>query len=433
MDRVAKEGMVFTDAHSASSVCSPSRYALLTGRYPWRTRLQKSICYVNEGPLITADRLTLPKLLFGEGYHTAMVGKWHLGCNYVGEYKKGELPKSGPIANGRKILYGPFSKGFQYYYGAYTNGLEVQIENDREVFRVEKLEDIMPLHTRKAVEYIEQRAKTKNARRVPFFLHYAMVAPHTPLVPSVKYKGSTGLGDYADFLAETDGAVTAVLDALDRTGLAGETIVIFTTDNGTPESSERKLRGQKSSAHLRGYKGDAWDGGHRVPTFIRWPGVIKPGSTSNALVCQTDFLATFAELAGIHLPDNAGEDSVSLLSVLKGAPSGLRDTLVSHSFYGRFAFRQGPWKLQFSPGSGGWSRPRDINAAKNGLSPIQLYNLKTDPGEKNNLHAKYPGVVWHMTRKFEQQIESGSSTPGKPQSNEAAVDIRKTHMDYPGK
>ena len=242
------------------------------------------------------------------------------------------------------------------------------------------------------------------------------------------------MGDYADFVAETDHSIGDVLAAIEQVGLEDETIVIVTSDNGSPGNFALPL--QKQYGHLangpfRGHKGDIWEGGHRVPCFIRWPGVVEPGRSSDALTSQTDFMSTFAEMAGIHLPDNAGEDSISFLPVLKGSESGLRTDLVSHSFDGRFAVRKGDWKLIFAPGSGAWGAPRDPQAAAKGMPPVQLYNMKTDPSETTNLQADYPSAVWHLTQVLEQHIDRGRSTPGQPQNNDVTVDYRSISKDYP--
>ena len=433
MDRVAAEGLTLTDMHSASAVCSPSRYALLTGRYSWRSRLQRSIVYPNMDYLIDPDRLTLPEMLNKQGYYSGIVGKWHLGTEYDRAVDE-DLP-AGPIGDGRHVAKGPLTQGFDYFYGAYTNGETIMIENDREVLNLPKLEDVLPLHTRKAVEFIQRRGGLKiYKRRVPFFLFFSMTSPHFPLVPSEEWKGRTGMGDYADFVAQTDHSIGDVLAAIEQVGLEDETIVIVTSDNGSPGNFALPL--QKQYGHLangpfRGHKGDIWEGGHRVPCFIRWPGVVEPGRSSDALTSQTDFMSTFAEMAGIHLPDHAGEDSISFLPVLKGSESGLRTDLVSHSFDGRFAVRKGDWKLIFAPGSGAWGAPRDPQAAAKGMPPVQLYNMKTDPSETTNLQADYPSAVWHLTQVLEQHIDQGRSTPGKPQNNDVTVDYRSISKDYP--
>ena len=231
MDRVAEEGLTLTDMHSASAVCSPSRYALLTGRYSWRSRLQRSIVYPNMDYLIDPDRLTLPEMLNKQGYYSGIVGKWHLGSEYDRAVDE-DLP-AGPIRDGRHVAKGPLTQGFDYFYGAYTNGETIMIENDREVLNLPKLEDVLPLHTRKAVEFIQRRGGLKiYKRRVPFFLFFSMTSPHFPLVPSEEWKGRTGMGDYADFVAETDHSIGDVLAAIEQVGLEDETIVIVTSDHG---------------------------------------------------------------------------------------------------------------------------------------------------------------------------------------------------------
>jgi arylsulfatase A-like enzyme len=433
MDRVAAEGLTLTDVHSASGVCSPSRYSLLTGRYCWRSSLQRSIAYPNMDYLIDPKRLTLPEMLNKQGYYSGAIGKWHLDSEY--EHAADEQWPAGPTDGGRRIAKGPLSHGFDYYYGTYTNGQDIMIENDREVFKVSKLEDVLPLHTRKAVEFIEKHGGTEiENRRVPLFLYFALISPHDPLVPTDEWKGKTGMGDYADFVAQSDHAVGELLAALSRVGIEDETIFIVTSDNGAPGIFAKPLKaryGHTSSGPFRGYKGDIWEGGHRVACFIKWPGVIDPGRTSDALVCQTDFFATFADMASIQCADATAEDSISFLHLLKGADSGLRTDLVSHSFNGRFAIRKGKWKLIFGAGSGAWTNPQDREAASKGMPPVQLYNLGTDPSETTNLQAKYPNVVWHLSTLLEEQIDRGRSTPGNEQSNDVAIDYRKISEDHP--
>lgn len=433
IDRVAAEGLTLTDMHSGSAVCSPSRYALLTGRYSWRSRLQRSIAYPNMDFLIDRHRQTLPEMLNKQGFYSGIVGKWHLGIEYQRAKKHNLAP--GPIENGRRVFKGPLTQGFDYYYGCYTNGQDIMIENDRDVFKVARLEDLLPLHTEKTVDFIRRRAGVKiENRRVPFFLYFALTSPHGPLVPSDDWKGKTGMGDYADFVAQTDDSVGQILAAIEQAGVESETIVIVTSDNGVPANYAKPLFNEyehTGSGPFRGYKGDIWEGGHRVPCFIKWPGVVQPGRRSDALVSQTDFFATFAEMAGIHCADQTAEDSVSFLHLLKGAATGTRTTLVSHSFNGRFSIRNHQWKLIFSPGSGGWSSPQDTKAAAKGLPPAQLYDLSTDPQEANNLQADYPSVVWQLTQLLEEQIDRGRSTPGQAQQNDVAVDYRKSLEDYP--
>jgi arylsulfatase A-like enzyme len=435
LDRLASQGMSFTDAHSSSAVCTPTRYGILTGRYAWRTRLQKSVLFPGDKPLIAKDRLTVPSLLKRHGYTTACIGKWHLGMEWSGEDDYSQ-----------PIIDGPTSHGFDYYFGTDVPNFPPYcfIENDRTVGtptakKVKKdlnglpgpvlpgwrFDEILPGITNKAVEYIDQRA----ANRCPFFLYFALTSPHEPVAPSARFKGKSGISEIADFIMETDWAVGEVIKVLDKNGFNENTVVIFTADNG--HSSYTNLQsllkhGHKPSAQFRGYKSNIWDGGHRVPFLVRWPGKIKAGSHSDQLICLTDLMATCADIMGVQLPDDAGEDSVSILSALLGmATKPLREAIVHHSSSGKFSIRQGKWKLAFCPGSGGYgSAPSDAEARKKGMPALQLYDLSQDVSEANNIIAKHPKVVDHLTKLLDKYIANGRSTPGIPQKNDVIVEQR---------
>jgi arylsulfatase A len=451
IDRLASQGMTFTDAHSGSAVCTPTRYGILTGRYSWRTRLQSGVLLGGDAPLIAPGRLTVPALLKQRGYTTVALGKWHLGMDMPA------LPRTGSRTDGQtsplwdidfrgRILGGPTAVGFDSFYGI-SASLDmppyVYIENDRftAVPTVEKkwtrqgpaaadfeAVDVLPALTRKAVQCVErQGADAKRGK--PFFLYLALTSPHTPIVPTEPWKGKSGLGGYGDFVMETDDAVGQVLKALDVAGLSSETLVIFTSDNGcSPEAGVEKLeaQGHFPSADLRGYKSDIWDGGHRIPFIVRWPGRVRPGSRSAQTICLTDLLATYADMAGTRLPDTAGEDSVSILPALLGKDRApLREAVVHHSINGKFAIRQGRWKLELCPGSGGWSKPGDPAAAGQGLPEVQLYDMSGDIAETKNVQSSHPDVVRRLTTLLEKYVADGRSTPGQAQKNDAAIDILK--------
>jgi arylsulfatase A-like enzyme len=289
-------------------------------------------------------------------------------------------------------------------------------------------EQVLPTLTRKAVEYIAQRAAAaKNGQ--PFFLYLPFNSPHTPIAPTPEWRGKSGISPYADFVMQTDWAVGQVLAALDQHGVAGNTLVIFTSDNGcSPAANIKELQaaGHDPNGPLRGTKADIWDGGHRVPFLVRWPGQAKAGTTCAQMICHVDFMATCADLLGAKLPDTAGEDSVSyLLALLGKADRPLREALVHHSIEGKFAIRQGDWKLDLCPGSGGWSTPRDPEAASQGLPEIQLYDMTADLAERKNLQAEHPEVVARLTKLLEQYVSRGRSTPGQPRKNDAQIDIWK--------
>lgn len=261
------------------------------------------------------------------------------------------------------------------------------------------------------------------------FLYLPLTSPHTPIVPAAEWNGRSGLNAYADFVMQTDAVVGEVLAALEREGLAGNTLVFFTADNGcspAAKTDELERAGHFASGPFRGYKADIWEGGHRVPFFARWPGKVKPGSESKQLICHSDLLATCAELLGAKLPVTAGEDSVSILPALLGTDNApLHEAVVHHSINGRFAIRQGNWKLAFCAGSGGWGQPGDADATKRGLPAAQLYDLTADPAETNNLHAANPAVVARLTQLLESWIASGRSTPGPAQQNDVSVAVNK--------
>jgi len=444
IDRLATQGMVFTDAHSSSAVCTPTRYGILTGRYAWRTRLQGGVLFGLSKPLIAPDRFTVGKLLQQHGYHTACLGKWHLGMDWPGG------ATDNPGANGVTVDYsqpirnGPTACGFDSFFGI-TGSLDIPpfiwIENDhtlgaatvRKKFEREgpaspdfEAVDVLPALTRKACEYIGQRA----AEKKPFFLYLPLNSPHAPIVPTKEWQGKGGLGDYGDFVMETDWAVGEVLAALGKHGLADNTLVIFTSDNGcSPVAGIPKLeaQGHYPSAQFRGYKADIFDGGHRIPFIARWPGRIQAGTQSDQLICLNDLMATCAELLGAKLPDNAGEDSVSILPALLGmADKPLREAVVHHSINGSFAIRQGRWKLELCPDSGGWGVPRPGSKDVQGLPPIQLYDMTQDVGERGNVYKEHPEVVARLTELLEKYVADGRSTPGAPQQNDVPVNVHKT-------
>jgi len=430
-DKLASQGMVFTEAHSSSAVCTPTRYGILTGRYNWRTHLQGGVLGGYSEPLIAAERLTVPALLKEHGYSTACIGKWHLGM----DISQKELGK--PIGNG------PTKRGFDYYFGI-SASLDMPpfafIENDRftEAPTTEKrfvrtgaaapgfeAVDVLPTLTRKAVKHIGQQAETGK----PFFLYLPLNSPHAPIVPAKEWEGKSDLGAYGDFVMETDWALGEVMAALEKNGVAGNTLVIFTSDNGcSPVAGIPRLeaQGHFPSELRRGYKADIWDGGHRIPFLARWPGQIKPGSRSNQLICLTDLMATCADILGAKLPDNAGEDSVSILPALLGtADKPLHEAVVHHSINGSFAIRQGQWKLELCPSSGGWSAPKPGTVEAKQLPPVQLYDMTQDFGERVNEYKAHPEIVARLTALLEKYVADGRTTPGAKQKNDTAIHLWK--------
>ena len=478
IDKLAAQGMRFTDGHSSSGVCSPSRYTLLTGRYHWRTRLQNGIVGVFGDPLIAPDRMTIGTLAKRQGYRTACVGKWHLGWDWPisKEHRHLLSPRKELADEGTKaakkaaaasafaspeqiaawhdsftkpIPGGPSTRGFDLYFGTDVPNWPpfCFIENDRTIgipteflprelmgnnqasqqgpaLKDWKLTGILPTLGDRAAQFITESAQKKE----PFLLYLPLTSPHTPLAVNPEWKDKSHLNLFADFVMETDAVVGRVLAALEKSGAADNTLVIFTADNGcAPYIGVKDLEklGHYPSGPLRGYKADAWEGGHRVPFIVRWPGTVKPGSVCRQLVYQADFLRTLAEVFGVKLPDNAGEDSFSLMPLLKGEDKPVRENAVSASVQGTPALRSGSWKYIPAPGSGGWGTGGDQS------QPVQLYNLADDISESKNLAAAMPEKVVEMTALLEKLITDGRSTPGAKQDND--VEVVRYPKDAPAK
>lgn len=472
LDALAASGCAFTDAHSPSAVCSPTRYGLLTGRYAWRSKLQNGVLGGLSPRLIEPGRLTVAQLLKDNGYHTACVGKWHLGMDWQlkPEKKVSELsiePREQVfnVEYDKPIKNGPNAVGFDYYFGISASLDMVPytfIENDKVAAnptedrdltmfagkpgRTRKgpaapgfeAESVLPELTKRAVGYIAAREKaggglgepaggSPNKQSKPFFLYMPLTTPHTPVAPSKEWAGKSKLNAYADFVMETDAAVGAVLAALKKHGFEENTLVIFTSDNGcSPQADYPALLklGHNPSYKFRGTKADVFEGGHRVPLLVRWPARVKPKTTSGELVCLTDLMATVAEVIDAKVPANAAEDSFSILPALGLSQGRPRTHLVVHSINGSFGVREGKLKLCLCRGSGGWSAPRP-GKDEAGLPDVQLYDLDADIGEKANLHEKHAGAVVRITKLLEDWVEKGRSTPGPAQKNAVPVVIRK--------
>ena len=446
LDRLAAQGMTFTDAHSGSSVCTPTRYGLLTGRYAWRSRLQAGVLDGSDDPpLIAAGRLTVPELLRQHGYFTAAIGKWHLGfdsqrpagaksvdvkAEKLARREAGQKRAAGSLGLpvGSRIIDGPTTRGFDYFWGcSNARTMSGLIENEQVIENIEPI-TMLPRLGQRAVTYLDENA-AKAKTGGPFFLYLPLTSPHTPILPTPEWKGRSGLGDYGDFVMQTDAIVGDVLAALEKHGLAENTLVIFTSDNGcspAAKTDELERQGHFASAQFRGYKADLWDGGHRVPFIVRWPGKVQVGSQSAQVICHTDLMATCAEILGAKLPDTAAEDSVSIFPALLGADKApLREAIVHHSIHGMFAIRQGSWKLELCPGSGGWGKPGDADAKQQGLPDVQLYDLQADIAESKNVQSENPVVVARLTKLLEQYVARGRSTPGEKQSNDVEVRLTK--------
>ncbi len=435
IDQLAREGMLFTDAHTSSSVCTPTRYSILTGRYNWRTHLQSQVIMGFDPPLITEDRMTVASFLKQQGYNTACIGKWHLGLGL--QTTDGEPMNTEGITNTdwkAPITGGPVDLGFDTFWGI-SSSLNippyVYIENDRfiadEIVLHRKgrkgpknvhFDDVqtLPLITQKTIEFIKQQDGA-----TPFFAYVPLTSPHTPIVPTSEWKGKSGIGDYGDFVIHTDAIIGEIVDALDASGLGENTIVIVTSDNGTSKwCGTQKLLEQEHyfSAQFRGSKGDLWDGGHRVPFIVRWPAAVEAGSISDQLISLNDLIATCAELTNATLPETAGEDSVSFLPALSGEPIvSSRKGIIHHSFSGHFAYRKGKWKLLLAKSSGGWTAPTEAEAAADTLH-AQLYDMEADPGETINLYASHPEIAAQLLKQLESEVARGRSTAGLTLNND---------------
>ncbi len=394
-DKLATEGMRFLDAHSAAAVCTPTRYGVLTGRYPSRIG-QFGVLTTYSPPLIPPGRTTVASLLKQHGYATACVGKWHLGLNWVDGRPGSE--KRLPI--GARMTGGPNALGFDYFCGfTHARNIGSILEQDRVVAHVEPVEN-QPLMIRKALEWLAQRKQDE-----PFFLYFPMCPPHTPVVPAPEFVGQSGATDvvrgdpqYGDWLYQGDAMLGQITDTLERLGLADNTLLIATSDNGAAH---------RAYAPLREFKGSIYEGGHRVPLVVRWPGKVKAGSTWQHTVCLNDLLATAADVVGAELPPTAGEDSVSLLPALLGKSAApTREATVHQSPKRDLAIRQGPWKLVF-----------------HASGQRELFNLADDLGETNDVLAANEDVATRLATLMQKTIDAGRSTPGPPQKNDRRLSM----------
>ena len=460
LDRLASQGMRFTDAHAPSSLCTPTRYALLTGRYAWRTRLKAGVLWQYDKPLIEEGRLTLPGMLRQHAYRTAAIGKWHLGMDWpfssteaakkVAKHK--DSATCADIDWSKPISGGPTDRGFDYYFGVNVPNFSPYafIQNDRLVGpaptrefpniggRLSQLpgpgqagfdrKQVAPTLAKKACEWIDASAKTGK----PFFLYLALTGPHSPIIPNDEFKGKSGVGDYGDWVMEMDRTVGEVVATLKRAGVAGNTLVVFTSDNGPEIWNYEEARDYKHYAMgpLRGVKQDTWEGGHRVAFIACWPGHIPAGTTNPEIICHSDMMATAAAIVGATLPANAGEDSYNILPALLGKKldKPLRDATVHHSGNGSLAIRQGNWVF-IDAKSGGvrkepewFQRERGYHDAPNNF-PGVLYDLSQDVAERRNLYGEHPDVAKRLKTLLERNKREGRSTPGPAQQNGVAVSL----------
>jgi len=435
IDRIGQEGIIFTDGHSSNTVCTPSRYALLTGRYSWRTYLKKGVISSPGKPLIDNKRSTLATLLKRNGYNTAMVGKWHLGMNFN--------------ENGSKILDGPIQKGFDYFWGIpasmnfghcawydmdfakvaptlwTTKKLNKIAISDYRIIPpydkekpkklpisvAEDFKDIEVLErfTDKAVAWIDKVHKDDK----PFFLYLPLTSPHKPVIPQERFRGKSQAGSYGDFMVETDYWVGQIQKALEERGIYDNTMIIFSSDNG-PENTYPKrweLHKHDSNHMLRGGKRDIYEGGHRVPFLISWPKGFKGGQKFNQPVSQIDLFATFADLLGDKLSKDEAEDSFSFAAAFRNEKPSKRSPMIHQSSSGQYAIREGDWKYIL----GGTVR-------KKTLKP-ELYNLKSDLAEEKNLINQHPEIANELKAKLLKIITSGKTRTECTTKNDAPVPV----------
>lgn len=436
IDKLAAEGKTFVDSHTSSAVCTPTRYSILTGRYNWRSRLKKNVLFGYSKPLIEKDRPTVASYLKENGYTTACMGKWHLGLlwgvkdghsrpeeksdSYEGTDYRGS--DSSWIDFSKPFEDGPLTKGFDYFFGI-SASLDmppyVYLEGDKAMALPTEMNKSWNRHgvmakgfdatnvlgdlTRKATEWIEQN------KNKPFFLYLPLNAPHKPHRPSAEFQGKSGVSTYYDFCLEVDWSIGQIMDALDRSGTADNTVLIFTSDNGPEDKSENG--GESGTAYpLRGRKRDSWDGGHRTPYFVRWPGKIEAGSKSSQIICTTDFFATCSNIIGKPV---VPPDSMNILPAYLGTDKGLpiREATVHHSSQGKFAIRKGKWKLITHKGSGGNRYKTGPNMIKPNQPPMQLYDMSVDISEQKNLYESEPAKVKELLELLEKYKSEGHSQP----------------------
>ena len=468
VDALARQGLLFTDAHSPSTVCTPTRYGILTGRMPFRTGMQGVFTGVDGPCLIEEGRLTLPQMLREIGYSTALVGKWHLGMTFLNSDGRPvhelELPfetrdqrAAAGVERVRRVDFskpvpdGPIHRGFDSFFGTVacptTDWLYAWVEGDRVPVPPDRLLDRGPLpkhpyandnrrgliapdydleqvdlaFLEKSVEFLEDHAERTPDK--PFFLFHSMQAVHLPSFAAPRFTGASGAGPHGDFLFEMDFIVGELMAALDRLGLARDTLVLFTSDNGpevTTAHNMRKDHGHDGARPWRGLKRDQWEGGHRVPAIARWPGRIPAGSRTDQTFCLTDIMATLASLAGYDLPEGTAEDSFDFSALLTGSAidSPIREFTLHQTIRLELALRRGDWKYLDHAGSGGndYTRPQLASLALDDGAPgapTQLYNLAADPGETQNLYAVEPEITRQLKAELDALVTAGRSAPAK--------------------
>ncbi|MES2709462.1 MAG: arylsulfatase [Verrucomicrobiota bacterium] len=453
LDALAAQGMRFTDGHSSSGICTPSRYAMLTGRHHWRDF--HGIVNTLGPTVFKKDQLTLPGMLREKGYTTTCIGKWHLGWNWEVIKLPGATEREAEL-QGKKIKVwgpesfdwsrpvpdGPLDHGFDHYFGctvinfppyAWIEDNKIPVPPDTVLIRPAgepkeggwecrpgparsdwDFTKVLPMLTRRSVEFVQSR----KGQAQPFFLYMAFPSPHAPIIPNDEFDGKSQAGPFGDYVVQTDDACGRILTALREAGLEDSTIVIFSADNG-PEfyayARDQKY-GHWSAAPFRGLKRDIYEGGHHVPLVIRWPGLTKPGTVTGALISQVDFMATFAALTGFNLPETAAGDSFNFLPWLRGeVPTPPRDTIVHNTNKDDYALRHRDWLL--IDGRSGYVRPaprpwvEKHRQPADDAQPVELFNLKDDPGQRHNIAAENGGTVSEMRALLKKIREQGHSAP----------------------
>lgn len=438
IDRLAQDGMSFTDAHSSSALSTPSRYSILTGRYPWRTELKEGVLNGYSPAMITTDRRTVAQMLSENGYNTACIGKWHLGWDW--EYKNGANNKK-DVDFSKPIKNGPTDRGFDYYYGIPASldiAPYVYIENNKVTSLPNheikpqkglglmhggiagqdfKPEECLANIINHSINYINEQKESSK----PFFLYLPITAPHTPVLPADEFKGKTKIGAYGDFVVMIDDMVKKIREALEKNGQLENTIIVFTSDNGCAPYigvKDMEKQGHFPSYIYRGYKTDIYEGGHRIPLIVSWKGKYKNDKNAS-LVSLTDFYATFAQMVNHKLTDEEAVDSYSIWPILTKQKESVRKDLIYESGKGFLSLRTPELKLVFNGGSGGWgfpNKPKELEKRP----PLQLFNIKKDFVEKRNIinNKKYSNVVKEMTATMKKYIVDGRSTPGKKVKND---------------
>ena len=464
LDRLAAGGMRFTDAHAGSSVCTPSRYGILTGRYAWRSRLKNGIVWEWDGALIEPERLTVAEMLRQNNYRTACIGKWHLGWDWAtvdgrhpndtlsfgkmrgrdndrADFGRTRIDFSKPIGGG------PVDRGFDSYFGVdvpnfppyawFENNRLVDIPTEEKPADMYghpglacpgwQLEAMIPEFTRRAEVFIsEQGAAQTKGEGNPFFLYLALTSPHSPIVPNPSFCGKSGIGPYGDFVCEVDWAVGKVTAALENAGIRDNTLVVFTSDNGpedrVPDDEGVYERARRSHHYsmwqLRGIKRDVWEGGHRVPFIASWPAIIPAGRCCDQLISLTDLMATCANISGQDLPADAGEDSISMLPLLRGQTDRpTREYAVHHSASGKFAVRNGEWVLIDAPDGSDNNEPEWFKKERDYTAhdcPAELFHLGEDLSERYNRYREQQGIVQKLMGVLQQAKSVGCTTSELP-------------------